>query len=52
MFRQDRFVAKVKRVYQRIEEFSCEANYEYYSEQDMPNGLSPLTVNRKCFSFW
>lgn len=35
MFRQDRFVAKVKRVYQRIEEFSCEANYEYYSEQDM-----------------
>lgn len=32
---KERFVAKVKRVYQELEEFSCEANYEFFSEQDM-----------------
>ncbi|CAK9035003.1 unnamed protein product [Durusdinium trenchii] len=31
----ERFIAKVKRIYQNIDEFTCEANYEYMSEQDM-----------------
>jgi len=32
---QERFIAKVTRIYQKIEEFAAEDNYEFYSEQDM-----------------
>ncbi|CAL1134720.1 unnamed protein product [Cladocopium goreaui] len=31
----ERFIAKVTRIYQKIEEFAAEDNYEFYSEQDM-----------------
>jgi hypothetical protein len=44
---QDAFVAKVKRVYQKIEEFSRESNFEFWSEQDMIDAKWPETL-RLC----
>ncbi len=33
--RQDAFIRKVRKIYEEIDETTNEANYEFYSEQDM-----------------
>ena len=41
-------MAKIKRIYQRIDEFSIEDNYEFYSEQDM---IDAGWAEYLCFSW-
>ena len=48
---QDKFIAKVKRIYERIDEFTCESNFEYMSEQDMIDAKWSENLHL-CFSMF